>query len=180
MEPAQKLNRRLKLNITNDILKYFPINIKKELEKCVTQENINKIEEIRIRANKSIFIKQNNSEIVIQYQTSTEEILEILQHICENSIYSYQNQICNGYVTIKGGHRVGISGSAALKEGKITNINYIYSLNFRITKQIFGCSTKIWQHILNLQGNSVNNTLIVSKPRSWKNHYIKRFGKKHK
>lgn len=39
-------------------------------------------------------------------------ILSILQNICDNSIYAYQEQICNGYVTIKGGHRVGITGSS--------------------------------------------------------------------
>lgn len=41
-----------------------------------------------------------------------------------------------GYITIKGGHRVGITGNSVIENNKVININYIYSLNFRIAKQI--------------------------------------------
>ena len=84
--------------------------------------------------------------------------------MCENSIYSYQKQIAEGFVTINGGHRVGISGSCVIENEKVININYINSLNFRISRQILGCSNNILKHILNLEENSVYNTLIVSPP----------------
>ena len=67
------------------------------------------LEEIRLRVNKPIILKFNQTEKLFDYHVTTEDILETLRIICENSIYSYQNQICNGYITIKGGHRVGIS-----------------------------------------------------------------------
>ena len=67
--------------------------------------------------------------------------------ICENSIYTYQNQIANGFITVKGGHRVGLSGSCVIEDGKVININYIYSLNFRIAKQIIGSSNKLLPYI---------------------------------
>ena len=126
---------------------------------------INLLEEIRIRASKPIVLKYSNSEQILETVITTkEEILEILQYICNNSIYSYQNQICNGYITLKGGHRVGITGSVVMTEDKITNINYVSSLNFRIAKQIIGASNRILKYILNVEENSVYNTLIISPP----------------
>ncbi len=84
-----------------EILKYIPQNIV-DLIKNDIIENYNTLEEIRIRANKPIILKFTNQEKVINYKTSINEILEIMQYICENSIYSYQEQICNGYINLKG------------------------------------------------------------------------------
>lgn len=81
---------------------------------------------------------------------------------------------------MQGGHRVGITGNAIIKDGKVTNINYISSLNFRIAKQVLGASTKIIKYVINEEENSIYTTLIVSPPGVRKNHYIKRFNKKIK
>ena len=51
-----------------------------------------------------------------------------------------------------------------MKDGKVTNINYISSLNFRIAKQVIGSSNKIIKYIINEKENSIYNTLIVSSP----------------
>ena len=84
--------------------------------------------------------------------------------ICENSIYTYQNQIANGFITVKGGHRVGLSGSCVVEAGKVININYIYSLNLRIARQIIGSSNKLLPYIIKLDENEIFNTLIVAPP----------------
>ena len=81
-----------------EILTYFPRPIQKAIEKYWKMENINlsnQIEEIRLRVGKPIILKLSNGEKIIEYYVGTEEIIETLQHICDNSIYSYQNQICN-------------------------------------------------------------------------------------
>lgn len=164
----------------NEILAYFPRRVAGEINKTISQnrvnEEINLLEEIRIRASKPVILKYTNSEQILENIIVTkEEILEILQYICDNSIYSYQNQICNGYITLKGGHRVGISGSAVINEEKITNIGYISSLNFRIAKQIIGASNRILKYVLNVEENTVYNTLIISPPGVRKNNDVKRF-----
>lgn len=120
-------------------------------------------------------MKLNDGEKIIRYLVTTEEILTCMQNICENSIYSYQNQIACGFITINGGHRVGISGSCVMEQEQVKNINYIYSLNIRIAKEIIGCSNKIIKDVINLEENSVYNTLIVSSPGARKNYNIKRF-----
>ena len=159
----------------NEILSYFPKRIAGEINRKMIQgknsDEINLLEEIRIIASKPVILKYTNLEQVLDNLiVSQEEILEILQYICNNSIYSYQNQICNGYITLNGGHRVGITGSVVMTEGKITNIGYISSLNFRIAKQIIGASNRILKHVLNIEENNVFNTLIISPPGVRKNN----------
>lgn len=150
-----------------DVLKYFPSNLKNILiNEIGDKEEL--IEEIRIRTKKPVILKFRDFEKIVRYMVGQEEILNILQLICENSIYSYQNQIAEGFVTVSGGHRVGISGSCVIEKGKVININYISSLNFRISKQVLGCSENILEHILNLNENTVFNSLIVSPPGSGK------------
>ena len=81
---------------------------------------------------------------------------------------------------MQGGHRVGITGNAIIKDGKVSNINYVSSLNFRIAKQVLGASNKIIKYIINEEENSIYSTLIVSSPGVRKNYNIKRFNKKIK
>lgn len=151
------------------ILKYFPSNIKMVLK----NELNDNLEEIRIRVQKPIILKFNSNEKIIRYFVSQDEILNILQLVCENSIYSYQHQIAEGFVTIKGGHRVGISGSCVIENGKVININYINGLNFRLAKQILGISENVLKYILNIKENTIFNTLIVSMPGAGKTTLLK-------
>lgn len=145
----------------SDIFKYFPRDIGQ-----VINENIinNYLEEIRFRVNKPIILKFNSNDKILNKIINREEILNILQSICENSIYSYQNEICQGFITINGGHRVGITGNVIFEDNKIKNINYISSLNFRIARQIIGCSNNMINYIIDKNNNSIYNTLIISPP----------------
>lgn len=148
--------------IMNLITKYFPKHIKEALEDNISEEEVNIIEEIRIRINLPIIVKLAEKEKIIDYKVSTEDINYIFQKICENSIYAYQNQIANGFVTIKGGNRVGIVGTAVVQNGKVTNLNYVSGLNFRIAQEIIGCSNKIMPNII--RGETIYNTLIIAMP----------------
>lgn len=145
-----------------DILEYFPNNIRRILFKEINITNYKLLEEIRIRVNRPIILKFNNEFKKIDYIINTEDILRIVEYITENSIYSYQKQICEGYITLNGGHRVGISGNVVVENNKVININYIYSLNFRISKEIIGIAEKIY-NVLYKDGN-IENTLIISPP----------------
>lgn len=149
-----------------EILQYFPssirIGIDKELQK--NEYNYRLLEEIRLRVKRPVILKFGTSETILPIVVKTEEILETLQHICDHSIYSYQKQICSGFITVKGGHRIGIAGSAVITDGKISNLNYISNLNFRIARQVLGCSHKILKYMINQEENTIYNTLIASEP----------------
>ena len=156
------------------ILKCLP----QALVNNILEHNIQKLEEIRIRAGKSVILKLGAVEVILKYIISTVEIIGILQNICNNSIYTYQNQICNGFITLPGGNRVGITGNVVMQNGDVSNISHIYSLNFRIAHQINGASNDLLRFILDTQNNPVFNTLIVSPPGCGKTTIIRDIAKK--
>lgn len=144
---------------------YFSRQIKGELLNALQEaEKMETLEEIRLRTDKPILLKYRQKQEVLPYQPTREEIVETLERMCENSIYSYQNQLCQGYITLREGNRVGVVGNAVLKDGKISNLNYISSLNVRINRQIIGCSTKIMGDMINPEEGTIYNTLIISSP----------------
>lgn len=154
------------MNISEEIIRYFPLNIYNILidsfeKNKQIEENL---QEIRIRIGKPIILKLRQFDIVVQYIISQTEILQILERLCENSIYAYKNQICEGFLTIKGGHRIGITGTAVTEGEKVINIKYVTSLNFRIARQVLNCSNKILREIIDKENQTIFNTLIVSPP----------------
>lgn len=163
-----------------EIFQFFSRKISQILKENLRGQPLEELEEIRIRSNGSIALKFTKKQEILEKRVTYQDILETIQIMCDNSIYSYQNEICNGYITVKGGHRVGISGNCVVENGKVININYISSINFRIAKQIIGCSNRPLQFILKVKENTIYNTLIVSPPGVRKDYSIKRYNKKHK
>ena len=145
---------------TNIVLEYIPYTIKKIIEDL----QIHDIEEIRLRANKPLSIKTSTENKTFDYIINQQELLQTFEKICESSVYSYRRQICDGFITIKGGNRVGIVGSAVIDNGQVINLNYISSLNIRIAREMIGCSNKVIENLINVKQNSIYNTLIISPP----------------
>ncbi len=140
------------------VLEYLPYTVRKVIE-----ENMyDNIEEIRLRTSKPLSLKIGQEIKILEYQVTQEDVLRAFEKVCENSVYSYRRQICDGYITIRGGNRVGIVGSAVIDNGQTININYISSLNFRIARQKIGCSNQIIEDLIN--GQTIYNTLIISPP----------------
>lgn len=149
----------MKQKIQNEIIKYFPEKIKNEINKL----NIECFEEIRFRVLKPIIIKEHGKETILTvdgqaYILSKEELNKIFEMICGNSIYAFQEELANGFITIPGGHRIGITGKPLYKDGKIYSMKDISSLNIRIARQMIGCADDIIEKILE------ENILIVALP----------------
>ncbi len=150
----------------DEILRYFPNKIY-QIFSNLLQENPqigNELQEIRIRVDKPIILKLKEKDLILQYNILQTEILQIVERLCENSIYAYKNQICEGFITIKGGHRVGLTGSCVIENGKITNIKYISSLNIRIAREVKNCSTRILREIIDIENKTIYNSIIVAPP----------------
>ena len=77
---------------------------------------------------------------------TADNIRNTFNKICNYSVYSYQKEIVNGFITIKGGHRVGICGTAIYNKN-IENIKDITSLNFRIARSIPGISDTVLKNV---------------------------------
>lgn len=99
---------------------------------------------------------------------SSRSVFETFQNICNFSVYSKQNEINNGYITLKGGHRAGICGTAVVADNKIVNIKDITSINIRIAKEIIGCSDELYNSV-----NPCAGVLICGAPCSGKTTIIR-------
>lgn len=124
-----------------------------ELVKKIIFDNVN---EITLRANKNVIVKADNIYYKIDYVMRQKDVEETLKKFCNLSVYAYLDEIKNGFVTIDGGHRVGICGTVVLKDNNIYNVKNISSVNIRIANEIKGCSDKLDFNIKNL--------LIISPP----------------
>lgn len=163
-----------------DVIEYLPSLIKNQIEKYIEKNNQKeKIEEIRLRTGQNLTLKIGQDMECINYKISKKEIDETFENICEKSIYSYTKQISEGFITIKGGNRVGITGSCVIENNRVKNINNVSSLNFRIARQIKDVSTPILKDVIDIENDTIFNTMIVSPPGARKNYNIKRFGKKN-
>lgn len=85
-----------------------------------------------------------------------------MELITRSSVYAFSEDIKNGFITLSGGHRVGISGDAVVESGKLSHIRTVQSLNYRYQREIIGASDKIMDRIYD--GARIKNTLIVSPP----------------
>lgn len=158
----------------NEILAYLPLRIKTVLKECIND----KTEEIRLRVGRPLSVKQgsdcffvttfgrlckNRLNALIVTKNDIEQSVNLL---CNSSVYAYEEEIKEGYITLSSGHRIGISGDAVTDGKKIRFINNISGLNFRIAREIKGCADCVIRDVYN--NSSVRNTLIVSPPGSGK------------
>mgnify|MGYP001573549665 FL=1 len=95
----------------------------------------------------------------------------IMQRISNYSIYAFEDEIRQGYITIKGGHRVGLCGICVIENNSIKTIKDISSINIRACKEIIGCADKVIPYIVN--NNSIYNTIIISPPKCGKTTLIR-------
>jgi len=144
--------------IKNEILRYFPVEICNLIDNSLVED----VCEIRIRINRPIILKTKNKEIIINRTIKKEEIERIFESICGNSVYAFEEEISNGFITISGGHRVGISGKPLYKNSKIYMIKDISGLNFRIAREVIGFANSIIPKIK--INNEFVSTLIISPP----------------
>lgn len=141
------------------------------------------ISEIRFRCNKPVsvticnntYFLKSNGDITQNHQncdtvTSREDIDDIFKVLCDYSVYAFQHEIINGFITIKGGHRAGICGTAVIHRGEITNIRDITSINLRIARQVYGASDYI---VSNLIKDDAQSLLIVGAPSTGKTTIIR-------
>ena len=149
-----------------EILRYFPNKIY-QIFFNLFQENskiAEELQEIRMRAERPIILKLRERDLILQYNITQTEILQIVERLCENSIYAYKNQICEGFITVKGGHRIGLTGSCVIENGKIINVKHISSLNFRIAREVLNCSTRVLREVIDIENKSIYNTILVAPP----------------
>lgn len=153
-------------------LTFFPKEIFIELAKL----NLDNLTEIRLRINYPILITYNgirdnllsNNKVII---ATKRHVDEIIQNITEKSIYAFNNNIKQGFLTTKDGVRVGLSGKCVFENSNLVTISEFSSLNVRIPHLVKDCSDDIFPYIF--QENNLLNSLIVSVPAKGKTTLLK-------
>ncbi|MCX7843272.1 MAG: stage III sporulation protein AA [Clostridia bacterium] len=165
-------------SLQREILPYISQRLRNILQKTAAGD-LTGIEEIRMRSCKPLILQGSRGELFIDPEgvpshscqnpitANPEDIQKTLELMSENSIYAYQDEIKNGYITLKGGHRVGIAGRVVLEGNSIKNIKDVSGLNIRLSRQVKGCAAKVIKYLLKGSEN-VRSTLIISPPQCGK------------
>lgn len=158
------------------LIKLFSRTIRDILSK--TSADFEQIQEIRLRVKMPLIIILDNREYYLTkkgalstdrkeaYLVDREEIRETVEYISNHSLYAFEEEMRQGFLTIQGGHRIGIAGKAVLDDKGIRTIKYISFLNIRLAHEIIGCADKIMPFLY--EHGQVLHTLIISPPRCGK------------
>jgi stage III sporulation protein AA len=163
--------------MNDDIMSFMPQRIKQSLAHLAPLK-WSRMEEIRIRIGRPI-------ELIIDRQSffltpdggltglhqhgmiaDVEDGHKIMNLISRHSVYAIEEELRRGYITIKGGHRVGIAGRTVVEEGKVKMLKEIRSFNIRIAREVKGIANSLLPKLLH--HNQLLSTLIISPPRCGK------------
>lgn len=95
------------------------------------------------------------------------DIRETMERVSNYSLYAYEEELRQGYITIPGGHRVGMAGRVICENGRIKGMKYLSSINVRVAREVRGCGDRILPWLFD-QNRELQHTLIVSPPRKGK------------
>jgi len=169
--------KTVKSILENEILPILPLHIAQSV-KSISLKYLVNLEEIRLRPMKPLMLVMNNQDFMLTYDgkvtqdyslayyVTKDDIYKTFHFISQCSVYSFEDELKNGYITISGGHRVGFSGHVILENDAIKTIRNISSLNIRIAKEIIGAADKVLPYIID--NGKVLNVLIISPPKAGK------------
>lgn len=110
------------------------------------------------------------------YVFSEEDVDMIFNHICDYSPYAYESQLKQGFMTVTGGHRVGVGGQVVLENGRIAMMKKVAFLHIRVVHEVLGAGDEILPYLF--EKKEFLNTLIISSPGAGKNDHAKRSDQK--
>lgn len=123
-------------------------------------------EEIRIKCGAPLIIRAGDRNHIMQVTADSALISECISAICQNSVHTYEKDIANGFITLYGGHRAGICGSAVYSGDRLHTVKNISSVNIRIARQHYGAARDLLP--LFDDENKSRGLLIVGRPLSGK------------
>ncbi len=158
--------------MSGNLLQLFPKECRRFWETVSHDEAF--LHEIRLRANRPIIVMGRygecfldsdgnyTAEMGLAFSLDEREITSILQHICHYSLYAYEDELRQGFITVAGGHRVGVAGQVVLEGESVRTIKHISCLNIRIAHQIKGAADEVLSQVY--RNGRPLNTLIISPP----------------
>ena len=133
-----------------------------------------KIQELRLRTNQPLWIRTETGGGFLYTDgtlgtspekgkvITSQELKATISKLSAYSLYAFEEELRQGFLTIEGGHRVGFCGKAVREKDSIRTLSQISSLNIRIAKEIYGCADRILPYLTDK--NRFLPTVIVSPP----------------
>lgn len=150
----------------SQILSYFPEPLRGRLAVLSPQKRAG-LREIRLRAGRAVRLYHGGTEEELSgFGCASPQLLqEILRAVCEDSIHSYARELREGFITLRGGHRVGFCGTAVRGNGTVETVKYVSGFNFRLARSVYGCADALYQSVC---ADRLCNLLIIGAPGSGK------------
>ena len=138
------------------------------------QFNMDAINEIRMRVDCPIVVCAGGDKYFVGDKLVCDRTMmdEFVYKIFDNSMYSINDSVKEGFVTLKGGIRVGLCGEVVSEAGMVRTIKHIQAVNIRIPHDIRNCSLLAYDYLV---GNGVKNTLVLSAPGVGKTTFLRDF-----
>ena len=163
--------------LTNEIAAYLAPNIRKLLL-GVDARLLGNLEEIRLRCHRPLVLRVGDKDYSVDqygrvltdlrqgYVVSREDLYRSIASISDNSLYAFEEEIRRGFITIPGGHRVGLAGQVVVAGQEVRTMKNFSGLCFRVAREVPDCALGLLNQVAP-RGIPVN-TLIVSPPRCGK------------
>ncbi len=142
----------------NSFIKHFPPPLTEKILFLGTRD----LQEIRITAEKGCVVQKSGVLTDTGINVSAGEMSKIIESMCRGSLYAMQTSLVKGYITLQGGHRVGVCGRTVTENGKITHLTDISSICIRISREVIGAADSIMEYLV--CERKLYNTLIISPP----------------
>ena len=132
------------------------------------QVQLEQVAEIRCRRDRPVLVRlADGQEVALSDKGELlyldgAALAQMVERINQGSVYAWEEEYRRGYLTLAGGHRVGLAGKTLLEQGEIRTMKNISSLNFRIAHEVLGAADEVMAYIC--QGQTVRNTLLVAPP----------------
>lgn len=149
---------------SRQIINILSQDVRSMLEK--SRLNYNELQEIRLRIGQPVMLYVKGKEFVSDLIATERTVKETLDYVSNYSLYAYENELRQGFITVEGGHRVGVVGQAIMESGRVKNLKQIGALNIRISHEILNCSDKLFPYIT--YQRKLCHTMIISPPKSGK------------
>ena len=154
----------------NQILDKLPAEMAVEIRRLPVSV-LEGTEELRIRCGQPVLLYSGGKEYALNgYQDgrcSRETVDGLFHSVLNHSAYAYQEELSSGYVTMEGGHRVGVCGRMVMENGRVRTIKDVSSLNIRRSRELPGIAGQLVPYLLDDSGRPYN-TVIVSPPKCGK------------
>lgn len=154
------------------ILRIFPAHLR-EMFRMKLQNKWTSLEEIRLRLHQPIELIFHHKVEWLDDHTlfQKDDSLYVLNQLSEHSLYRMEKELQEGYITIEGGHRIGLAGKVTLKNNVDAQLHRITFYNIRIAKEVIGVAAPIIPYLYEQQ--TVQNTLIIGPPKTGKTTIIR-------